>query len=106
MRKSVASIVMFLGALGHAQSIFTVAGIPYTHRNSVDSQPALSAPLGAVYGLLIDKTTGRLVFNDELLVLRLEPDGTLLALAGAGPIFNFRAQLSASGTPGDRKSVV
>ena len=76
---------MLSGALADAQNIFTVAGIPYTHRDRVDSQPALSAPLGSVYGLLIDKITGRLLFNDEALVLRFESDGTLLALVGTGP---------------------
>jgi sugar lactone lactonase YvrE len=85
MRTCLASALLSLTGLLYAQNIFTVAGIPYTHRNAVDSQPALSAPLNSVYGLLIDKITGRLLFNDEVLVLRLEPDGTLLALAGRGP---------------------
>lgn len=76
---------MLLCAVADGQNIFTIAGIPYTHRDHVDSQPALGAPLGSVYGLLIDKITGRLLFNDEAVVLRLEPDGTLLALVGAGP---------------------
>jgi sugar lactone lactonase YvrE len=84
MRKYLASAVLFLGTLLRAQNIFTVAGVPYSHRNDVDSHPALDAPLNSVYGLLIDKITGRLLFNDEYLVLRLEPDGTLLAVAGAG----------------------
>jgi sugar lactone lactonase YvrE len=99
MRKYVASALMFLGALADAQNIFTVAGIPYSHRNAVDSQPALNAPLGPVYGLLIDKITGRMIFNDQYLVLRFEPDGTLLALAGAGPILTRQPQLSGTGAP-------
>ena len=78
MRKYAVSALIFWGSLADAQTIFTVAGIPYSHRNDVDSQPALSAPLGSVYGLLIDKVTGRVIFNDEILVLRFEPDGTLL----------------------------
>src|SRR5690348_10876855 len=88
MVKYAASTLLFLSTLANAQNIFTVAGIPYTHRNNVDSQPALNAPLGSVYALLIDKITGRLIFNDEYLVLRLEPDGTLLTVAGAGPTLN------------------
>ena len=85
MRKALAVAVASLTTLVHAQNIFTVAGIPYTHRNNVDSQPAMSAPLNFVYGLLMDRITGRLLFNDEYLVLRFEPDGTLLAVAGASP---------------------
>ncbi|HTS51017.1 MAG TPA: NHL repeat-containing protein, partial [Bryobacteraceae bacterium] len=76
--------VLLLATLAHAQNIFTVVGIPYSHRDSVDTQPGLSAPLGSVYGVLIDKVTGRLLFNDELLVLRLEPDSSLLTVAGMG----------------------
>lgn len=94
MRKYVVSALILVGSLATAQNIFTVAGIPYTHRNSVDSQPALNAPLGSVYGLLIDKITGRLIFNDELLVMRLEPDRTLLTLAGAGPFMTPGRQLT------------
>jgi sugar lactone lactonase YvrE len=85
MRTYLAAAVICLTTLLDAQNIFSVAGIPYTHRNSVDSQPALDAPLNSVYGLLIDKITGRLLFHDEYLVLRYESDGTLLALAGTGP---------------------
>ncbi len=88
---------MLSAVSARAQNIFTVAGIPYSHRNSVDSQPALNAPLGFVYALLIDPGTGRLIFNDESLVVRLEPDGSLLALAGTGPLFGRLApQLPAS----------
>lgn len=78
--------LLLFGALAQAQNIFTVAGYPLTHRDSVDTQPALNAPLGSVYGLLIDHATGRLLFNDETLVLRLEPDGSLLTIAGLGPL--------------------
>ncbi len=99
MLRYVVSVLLFWGTLGNAQDIFTVAGIPYSHRNSVDSQPALSAPLGQVYGLLIDKVTGRLLFNDEFLVLRFEPDSTLLAVVGAGPILTPQPQLEGTGTP-------
>ena len=65
-----------------AQTIFTIAGLPYSHRGAIDSKPALSAPLHSVYGLLFDKLTGRLLLHDENLVSRLEPDGTLLAIVG------------------------
>jgi sugar lactone lactonase YvrE len=75
---------MLVGMVANAQNIFTVAGIPYDHRDQVDSQPALNASLGSVYGLLIDNATGRLIFNDEDLVLRLEPDGSLVTVAGSG----------------------
>ena len=51
----------------------------------MDSHAALDAPLDNVYGMLIDKVTGRLIFHDESLVLRLEPDASLLAVAGLGP---------------------
>jgi trimeric autotransporter adhesin len=84
MRRHIAPVLMLMSMLASAQNIFTIAGIPKSHRDDVDSQQALSAPLGSVYGLLIDKTTGRLIFNDQLLVLRLEPDGSLLTLAGNG----------------------
>ncbi|MDQ2948400.1 MAG: hypothetical protein M3Y27_21095 [Acidobacteriota bacterium] len=76
MKTYATSRLTFLGTLAHCQNIFTVARIPYTHRNIVDSQPALSAPLGSVYGLLIGKITGRVIFHDERLVLCFEPDGT------------------------------
>jgi hypothetical protein len=76
--------LLLVSALAPAQNIFTVAGYPRTHRDSVDSAAALNAPLGSVYGLLIDRPTGRLLFNDESLVLRLEPDGSLLTIAGLG----------------------
>jgi len=96
MRKYLA--VFFLCAVpAQTQNIYTIAGLPYTHRNSVDSQPALKAPLGAVYGLLIDKISGRLIFNDELLVERLEPDGSLLALVGTGA-FNTPPPLPSAAT--------
>jgi sugar lactone lactonase YvrE len=103
MRTCPAPALLFLTALVNAQNIFTVAGIPLTHRSSVDSRPALSAPLNSVYGLLIDKITGRLLFNDELLVLRSEPDGTLLALVGAGPITD---RLTAGSTLASALSIV
>ncbi len=67
-----------------AQNIFTITGYPYTHRDTVDSHAALSAPLGSVYGVIIDKPTGRPLFNDEYLVLRFEPNASLLAVAGMG----------------------
>ncbi|HEV2446706.1 MAG TPA: hypothetical protein VGS58_12315, partial [Candidatus Sulfopaludibacter sp.] len=54
------------------------------HRATVDSRPALSAPLGSVYGVTIDKPTGRPLFNDEILVLRFEPSASLLTVAGMG----------------------
>src|ERR1700733_2632209 len=84
MRQHIVPVLMLMSTLASAQNIFTIAGIPYSHRDDVDSQQALSAPLGSVYGLLLDKTTGRLIFNDQLLVLRQEPDGSLLTLAGTG----------------------
>lgn len=87
------SALLLAGSVGEAQNIFTVAGIPYTHRQSVDSQPALMAPLGSVYGLLAGKLSGRVLFNDESLVVELQPGGSLLVRAGLGPQLNPLAQL-------------
>jgi sugar lactone lactonase YvrE len=70
--------------LASAQSIVTVAGLPYSHRDAVDGKPALSAPLNYVYGILFDKLTGRLLIHDVGTLFRLEPDGTLLAMVGMG----------------------
>lgn len=104
MIKNFSAALFFLAGLVQAQTIFTVAGIPYTHRNSIDRQPALSAPLGSVYGLLIDNITGRLIFHDEFLALRFEPDGTLLALAGVGPNFSRGPQSSIGPTPSSARA--
>jgi sugar lactone lactonase YvrE len=65
-----------------AQSIVTIAGLPYSHRDAVDGKPALSAPVNDVYGILFDKVTGRLLIHDVSTLFRLEPDGTLLAMVG------------------------
>jgi sugar lactone lactonase YvrE len=70
--------------LASAQSIVTVAGLPYSHRDAVDGKPALNAPLNVVYGILFDKLTGRLLIHDVSTLYRLEPDGTLLAMVGMG----------------------
>src|SRR5262245_43718290 len=80
MTLSLAGIV----CTAYGQNIFSIAGVPYGHRKAVDGQPALEAPLDPVYGLLFDNPTGRLLFHDGALVERLEPDGSLLALAGRG----------------------
>jgi sugar lactone lactonase YvrE len=76
--------LILLCGVANAQTIFTFAGLPYSHRAAIDGKPAVAAPLGSVYGLLFDKLTGRLLLHDERLVSRLEPDGTLLALVGMG----------------------
>ncbi len=73
-----------LAGTAFGQNIFSIAGVPNGHRPAVDGQPALNAPLNSVYGLLFDRATGRLLFHDETLVERLEPDGSLLALVGRG----------------------
>src|SRR5258708_1224712 len=67
-----------------AQTIFTIAGLPSSHRGATDGKPAKSAPLIVVYGILFDKLTGRLLLHDQTLVSRLEPDGTLLTMVGMG----------------------
>ena len=67
-----------------AQVVYTIAGLPNYHRSSLDGKPALDAKLNFTYGLLLDRQTGRILLHDESVVLRLEPDGTLLALAGLG----------------------
>ena len=84
MRTLLLLTLLAAGMPASAQYIFTVAGIPYNHRDDVDGKQAVSAPLGSVYGLLIDNVTGRLIFNDSILVLRLESDGSLVAVAGSG----------------------
>ena len=71
-------------SLASAQSIVTMAGLPYSHRDAVDGKPALSAPLNFVYGIFFDKVTGRLLIHDVGTLFRLEPDGTLLAMVGMG----------------------
>src|SRR6185437_15972664 len=76
------ALLWALGSALSAQTIFTSAGLPASHRNSIDGKPALAATLSTVYGVLLDKTTGRLLLHDEALVSRLEPDGTLTALVG------------------------
>jgi sugar lactone lactonase YvrE len=73
-----------LSCTAYGQNIFTIAGVPFGHREVVDGQPVLNAPLNSVYGLLFDNATGRLLFHDGTLVERVEPDGSLLALAGRG----------------------
>jgi trimeric autotransporter adhesin len=88
--------LLFAGGL-RGQNIFTIAGIPFSHRDDVDGQMAINAPLGSVYGLLLDQATGRLIFNDEALVLRMEPDGTLLTVAGLGANGRSLSQLLAGG---------
>ena len=73
-----------LASTVYGQNIFTIAGVPPGQRKAIDGQPALSAPLNSVYGLLFDRATGRLLFHDGTLVERLEPDGSLLAFVGRG----------------------
>jgi len=50
MQRYVTPTLLFLGTLLSAQNIFTIIGIPYSHRDDVDGQPALSAPLGPTEG--------------------------------------------------------
>src|SRR5690242_18258081 len=76
-------LVLLTAFLLPAQTIITIAGMPHSHRAAVESKPALDAPLNNVYGLLLDRS-GRLLVHDEALVLRLESDATLLAVAGMG----------------------
>ncbi len=99
VRSYAVAALVFIAPLSRAQNIFSIAGIPYSHRNSVDSQPALASPLNSVYGLLFDKATGRLLFNDELLVLRLEPNASVLAIVGSGS-FTIAPQLTGNPAPG------
>src|SRR5438105_27932 len=77
-------LLSMLCATAGAQTIFTMAGVPYSHRAALDGKAALSAPLGSVYGLLMDRVTGRLLFHDETTVSRLEPDGSLTVIVGMG----------------------
>ena len=97
MRRSILAMgIVVLAGATYGQSIFSIAGVPAGHRKAVDGVPALNAPLAPVYGLLFDRVTGRLLFHDGGLVERLEPDGSLLALAGRGETQDAR---SADGTP-------
>ena len=73
-----------LACTAYGQNIFSIAGVPYGHRTAVDGRPSLNAPLDFVYGVLIDRVTGRLLFHDQTLVERVESDGSLLALVGRG----------------------
>lgn len=73
-----------LACTAYGQNIFTIAGVPYGHRKTVDGQPALHTPLNFVYGLLFDHVTGQMLFHDQTLVERVESDGSLLALVGRG----------------------
>jgi sugar lactone lactonase YvrE len=95
MRALILAGILALGSTAEAQRTVTVAGLGPNHRAEVDGRPALDAPLDSVYGLLLSRS-GRLLFHDETLVERLEPDGTLLALVGA---INRNAGSMADGTP-------
>lgn len=75
------SIALFAATLC-GQAVYTIAGLPPFHRSNLDGKPALQANLNFTYGLLIDRQTGRILLHDESVVWRLEPDGTLFALAG------------------------
>lgn len=77
------SIVLFTATLW-GQAVYTIAGLPPFHRSNLDGKLALQANLNFTYGLLIDRQTGRILLHDESVVWRLEPDGTLFALAGLG----------------------
>jgi hypothetical protein len=70
--------------LANAQNIFSIAGLGYSHRDNIEGKAALNAPLSSVYGLLFDRRAGRLLFHDQTLVMRLEPDGSVLTVAGLG----------------------
>jgi sugar lactone lactonase YvrE len=84
MRAPLLLVFCLACASGSGQQIVTIAGAPRSHRADVDRVAAVNAPLQQVYGLLLDRATGRLVIHDQTLVERFEPDGTLLALAGHG----------------------
>lgn len=75
---------LLFGAVLPAQVVYTIAGLPKFHRSNLDGKPALDAKLNLTYGLLLDRQTGRILLHDEFVVSRLEPDGTLFALAGLG----------------------
>lgn len=77
------SIALFAATLW-GQAVYTIAGLPPFHRSNLNGKSALQANLNFTYGLLIDRQTGRILLHDESVVWRLEPDGTLFALAGLG----------------------
>jgi sugar lactone lactonase YvrE len=82
MRRFRPALLLIICGLVRAQTIITSAGLPYSHRDAIDGKQALNAPLFSVYGILFDRLTGRLLLHDQVLVSRLEPDGSLLALVG------------------------
>ena len=84
MRAPAFVVLLFSPLVLHSQRIVTVAGLPPNHRPAIDGKNALTAALYSVYGLLLDRITGRLILHDVALMERLEPDGTLLVLAGSG----------------------
>jgi sugar lactone lactonase YvrE len=99
MRNLIFAGIFLISQAATAQRIVTVAGMGPSHRTEVDGHAAQTVPLNNVFGVLLSRS-GRLLFHDEGLVERLEPDGTLLVVAGA------RSRLDASMTDGTPASAV
>ncbi len=82
MRTLLLAGILLLSPAALAQRIVTIAGMGPSHRTEVDGKNAQLVPLNSTYGLLLTGS-GRLLFHDETLVERLEPDGTVIVVAGA-----------------------
>src|SRR4051812_39012196 len=99
MRNFIFAGIFLVSQTAIAQRIVTVAGMGPSHRAEVDGRSAQTVPLDNVFGVLLSRS-GRLLFHDEGLVERLEPDGTLLVVAGA------RSRLDSSVTDGTPASAL
>jgi len=99
MRNLIFTGILLLAQSATAQRIVTIAGMGPSHRAEVDGKNAQTVPLDFTYGLLLTRS-GRLLFHDEGLVERLEPDGTVIVVAGA------RSRLDSSGVDGTPASAV
>jgi sugar lactone lactonase YvrE len=82
MRNLIFAGVLLVSQAAMAQRIVTIAGMGPSHRAEVDGHAAQTVPLDNVFGVLLSRS-GRLLFHDEGLVERLEPDGSLVVVAGA-----------------------
>ena len=97
MRRCGFCLLLTWAAVAGAQTIVTVAGQGPNARASVDGKAANSAPLFYVYGLMRSPSSGRLILHDQATIESIQPDGTILAIAGG---FNPTDGSMADGTPG------
>ena len=76
-------LICMSGCIASAQVITTVAGTDWSFPPS--PLPALNAPLGSVYSVVVD-TDGNVYVSDpgNHMVMRISPDGNLTVVAGNG----------------------